>query len=130
MHRHSLAYIPFAAAISVAVCGSALLLVSAPVAGAPVNAPTCALPYLAAPRVQQKIIEKAALGIVPLRQYVWNTRIVYGLDLMQTVDWLDQARVAQTGCVEHADASVVSAGEGALRHSAESSSNVDIAAPH
>ena len=129
MHRH-FACIPFAAAISLAICGAALLLVSAPVAGAPVNAPSCELPYLAAAHVQRKVIEKAKLGIVPLRQYVWNTRIVYGLDLMKTVDWLDQARVVQTSCVEYANASVVSAGEGALRHAVESSSNVDIAAPH
>ena len=122
MHRH-FAYVPCAAAISVAICGTALLLVSAPVAGAPLNAPSCELPYLAASHIQRKIIEKAALGTVSLRQYVWNTRSIYGLDLMQTVNWLDQARVAQASCIERASASasasaststsVVSAGDSA-----------------
>jgi hypothetical protein len=130
MRRHSNAYISVAATIAIGVCASALSLVSAPAAGAPVNAPTCALPYLAAPHVQRKIIEAATLGIVPLRQYVWNTRIVYGLDLMQTVDWLDQARAAQSACVGRASASAVGADRRTLRDSAESSSIVDAAATH
>jgi len=73
MHRHSLAYIHVAVTVAVAVCASAVMLGSARAAGTPVDAPACALPHLAAPHVQQRDVERAALGIVQLRQYVWNT---------------------------------------------------------
>ena len=48
--------------------------------------------------VQRRIIEKAAQGIVPLRQFVWRTRMVYQLDLMDTVAWLDRQRALLAAC--------------------------------
>jgi hypothetical protein len=48
--------------------------------------------------VQGRIIEKAAQGIVPLRQFVWRTRMIYQLDLMETVAWLDQRRTLLAAC--------------------------------
>lgn len=48
--------------------------------------------------VQGRIVEKAAQGIVPLRQFVWRTRMVHQLDTMDTVAWLDQRRALLAAC--------------------------------
>jgi hypothetical protein len=48
--------------------------------------------------VQGRIVEKAAQGIVPLRQFVWRTRMIYQLDLMESVAWLDQRRALLAAC--------------------------------
>ena len=48
--------------------------------------------------VQGRIVEKAAQGMVPLRQFVWRTRMIYQLDLMETVAWLDQRRARLAAC--------------------------------
>jgi hypothetical protein len=48
--------------------------------------------------VQGRIVEKAAQGIVPLRQFVWRTRMIYQLDTMETVAWLDQRRALLAAC--------------------------------
>ena len=48
--------------------------------------------------LQRRIVEKAAQGIGPLRQFVWNTRMIHRLDLMQTVAWLDQRRALLAAC--------------------------------
>ena len=103
MNRNPLTYIPVAVAITVAVCAAAtLLLGSAPALGAALDsaAHSCALPQLAAPYVQRRVVEKAAQGIVPLRQYLWSTRMIHRLDVMQTVAWLDEARAAEQACLE------------------------------
>jgi hypothetical protein len=48
--------------------------------------------------VQGRIVEKAAQGMAPLRQFVWRTRMIYQLDLMETVAWLDQRRALLATC--------------------------------
>jgi hypothetical protein len=48
--------------------------------------------------VQGRIVEKAAQGIVPLRQFVWRTRTIYQLDTRETVAWLDQRRALLAAC--------------------------------
>ena len=48
--------------------------------------------------LQGRIVEKAAQGIVPLRQFVWGTRMIYQLDTMETVAWLDQRRELLAAC--------------------------------
>lgn len=48
--------------------------------------------------LQARIVEKAAQGIVPLRDFVWRTRMIYQLDLMESVAWLDQRRALLAGC--------------------------------
>lgn len=48
--------------------------------------------------VQGRIVEKAAQGVVPLRQFVWRTRMIYQLDTMETVAWLDQRRALLAAC--------------------------------
>ena len=47
---------------------------------------------------QGRIVEKAAQGIVPLRQFVWRTRMIYQLDLLESVAWLDQRRALLAAC--------------------------------
>ncbi|WP_280151712.1 hypothetical protein [Piscinibacter sp. XHJ-5] len=48
--------------------------------------------------LQGRLVDKAAQGTVPLRQFVWRTRMIYQLDLMETVAWLDQRRALLTAC--------------------------------
>jgi hypothetical protein len=48
--------------------------------------------------VQRRIVEKAAQGVVPLRQFVWGTRMIYQLDTMESVAWLDQRRALLAAC--------------------------------
>ena len=48
--------------------------------------------------VQGRIAEKATQGTVPLRQFVWRTRMIYQLDTMETIAWLDQRRALLAGC--------------------------------
>lgn len=50
--------------------------------------------------LQRRVVDKAVQGIVPLRQFVWNTRMIYQLDLMETVAWLDQRRASLQACVQ------------------------------
>lgn len=45
-----------------------------------------------------RIVEKAAQGIVPLHQFIWRTRMIYQLDLMESVAWLDQRRALLVAC--------------------------------
>ena len=49
-------------------------------------------------QLQGRIVEKAAQGVVPLRQFVWRTRMIYQLDTMETVAWLDQRRALLAAC--------------------------------
>lgn len=53
--------------------------------------------------VQGRIVEKAAQGIVPLRQFVWRTRMIYQLDTMETVAWLDQRRALLAACEQRSE---------------------------
>jgi hypothetical protein len=48
--------------------------------------------------LQSRIVEKAAQGVVPLRQFVWRTRMIYQLDTTETVAWLDHRRALLAGC--------------------------------
>ena len=48
--------------------------------------------------LQARIVEKAAQGTVPLRQFVWRTRNIHQLDTMETVAWLDQRRALRAAC--------------------------------
>jgi hypothetical protein len=48
--------------------------------------------------VQRRIVEKAAQGVVALRQFVWRTRMIYQLDTMETVAWLEQRRALLAAC--------------------------------
>ena len=50
--------------------------------------------------LQGRVVEKAAQGIVPLRQFVWRTRNIHQLDTMQTVAWLDQRRALLAACAQ------------------------------
>ena len=48
--------------------------------------------------LQGRVVEKAAQGIVPLHEFVWRTRMIYQLDTLETVAWLDQRRAVLTAC--------------------------------
>ena len=48
--------------------------------------------------LQGRIVEKSAQGIVPLRQFIWRTRMIHQLDLMESVAWLDQRRALVAAC--------------------------------
>ena len=48
--------------------------------------------------LQRRVVEKAAQGIVPLRQFVWRTRAIYQLDTIEAVAWLDQRRALLAAC--------------------------------
>lgn len=49
-----------------------------------------------------RIVDKASQGVGALRQYLWVTRGIYGLDMTNTVAWLDQQRAEGTMCVRNA----------------------------
>ena len=49
-------------------------------------------------KLQGRIVEKATQGIRPLHQFVWRTRMIYQLDLMESVAWLDQRRALLAAC--------------------------------
>ena len=49
-------------------------------------------------RVQHQLIDKAAQGLRPLAQYIYRTRMIHQLDLMETVAWLDQRRELRQAC--------------------------------
>jgi len=49
-------------------------------------------------QVQGRIVEKAKQGMVPLRQFVWGARMIYQLDLLEAVAWLDQRRALLAAC--------------------------------
>lgn len=47
---------------------------------------------------QGRVAELATQGIVPLRQFILRTRMIYQLDLMETVAWLDHRRALLAAC--------------------------------
>ena len=48
--------------------------------------------------VQRRIVEKAAEGGPAVIQFVHRTRMIYQLDPIETVAWLDQRRAAKAAC--------------------------------
>jgi len=48
-------------------------------------------------RVERQLVDKAAQGIRPLVQFIHRTRMIYQLDVMETVAWLDRQRACSTG---------------------------------
>ena len=51
-------------------------------------------------RVQRHLVDKAAEGVRPLAQYIYRTRMIHQLDVMETVAWLDQRRELRQACGE------------------------------
>jgi hypothetical protein len=49
-------------------------------------------------RVERQVVDKAAQGVRPLMQFIQRTRMIYQLDAMETVAWLDRQREAQRTC--------------------------------
>ena len=48
--------------------------------------------------VQRRIVEKAAEGGPSVLQFVHRTRMIYQLDPIETVHWLDRRRAAKAAC--------------------------------
>ena len=49
-------------------------------------------------RVERHLVDKAAQGVRPLMLFIQRTRMIYQLDAMETVAWLDRQREAQRTC--------------------------------
>jgi hypothetical protein len=47
---------------------------------------------------QGRVAELATQGVVPLRQFILRTRMIYQLDMMETVAWLDHRRALLAAC--------------------------------
>ena len=45
-----------------------------------------------------RIVEKSAQGVDALRRYILMTRDIYGLDMRETMAWLDRERAARSSC--------------------------------
>ena len=48
-------------------------------------------------RVERQLLDKAAQGIRPLVQFIHRTRMIYQLDVLETVAWLDRQRACGRG---------------------------------
>lgn len=92
MNRVHAFFIPATGTVSVGLCSIALLLGSPPASAA------CPLPTLDSPLAQQQVLDKATQGLAPLKHYVYRTRMIHQLDLVQTVKWLDDRRAAEAAC--------------------------------
>ena len=53
---------------------------------------------LAMTPLQRRIVAKAAQGPGALRDFIWETRAIYQLDMESTVAWLDKERSGQRVC--------------------------------
>ena len=47
---------------------------------------------------QRRVADLATQGIDPLRHFILRTRMIYQLDLMETVEWLDRRRALLAAC--------------------------------
>jgi len=47
---------------------------------------------------QGRVVELATQGVVPLRQFILRTRMIYQLDMTETVAWLDHRRALLAAC--------------------------------
>ena len=64
----------------------------AQVAAAPAEPVAVACPGIYPSMLQRRVLEKAAQGPDALRQWLFITRSLFGLDPQETFDWLDRAR--------------------------------------
>lgn len=76
-----------------------VVLAAAPMTPATVSAADCARSQRLT-RVQRTVVDKATQGVRPLAQYIYRTRMIHQLDVMETVAWLDQRREMQEACAQ------------------------------
>lgn len=50
--------------------------------------------------LQQRLIDKSDQGVEALRQFVFNTRMIYQLDVQEVADWVTAQRAAVRHCME------------------------------
>ena len=59
------------------------------------RADTICAPLAPLTEQQRTIIHKAEQGVDALRQYIYRTRAIYQLDMMDVVGWIDARRQAE-----------------------------------
>ena len=96
MIRTVYALISFAASLCIAPFAAHAQALQVTAAATDANA-ECAGAARLSP-LQGRIVANAAQGIVPLRQFVWRTRTIYQLDVIESVAWLDQRRALLAAC--------------------------------
>jgi len=96
MNRTALTSIPLAAALCIAPF-LAHAQDSQLSAAATVSNAECARAAHLSP-LQGRVVEKAGQGILPLHEFIWRTRMIYQLDTLETVAWLDQRRAVLAAC--------------------------------
>lgn len=97
MNRIALASIPVAACLCLTPLAGHAQDRSVAAVTASVSAAECAR-AASMTNVQRQVVAKAAQGIRPLVQFIYRTRMIYQLDAMETVAWLDQRREMQAAC--------------------------------
>ena len=60
--------------------------------------------------LQQRLIDKSDQGVEALRQFVFNTRMIYQLDMQEVADWVTAQRAAVRRCMEAKAAAEATAG--------------------
>ena len=50
--------------------------------------------------LQQRLIAKSDQGVEALRQFVFNTRAIYQLEMQEVADWVAARRAAERRCLE------------------------------
>ena len=96
MNRTLTTLFPLAASLCIATCPAHVQAAPFTTAATVASAGCASATPLS--HVQARIVEKAEQGVVPLRQFVWRTRMVYQLDLLESVAWLDQRRAQLADC--------------------------------
>jgi len=78
------------------------LLVAALVHGPALATPEAdaACPQAPPTSLQQRLIDKSDQGVEALRQFVFNTRTIYQLDIREVADWVTAQRAAVRHCME------------------------------
>jgi hypothetical protein len=87
-------------------------LASLPAVAAPESDTTmaCQLPRLTL--LEQRLVAKSTQGVEALRQFVFNTRKIYQLDVIEVADWTTARRAAIRECMAAQAAAETPAHEG------------------
>lgn len=76
----------------------AVTLMHGPALAAPETDAACR--QAPATSLQQRLIAKSDQGVEALRQFVFNTRMIYQLELQEVADWVSTHRAAVRRCME------------------------------
>jgi hypothetical protein len=107
LHPHHLA-------AAVGACVASSLLLGAAPSMAQAGQPDCAA-FASPTRLEQRLLDKAEQGVDSLRQYIFISRGVRQLDMMEVVAWLDARRASAATCTARADRAGASLGAVSVR---------------